>query len=79
MSEKKAYTVPERQVGQILKSKNGGSYFKADRDIKAGDTFFVNDPRKDAEKFSKDDADLQQRLERIPDFVLRNVVKGKEQ
>ena len=79
MSEKKSYTVPEKQVGQITLSKNGVTrLFKADRDIKAGETFFVNDPRKDAEKFAKNEEELQLRLEKIPDFVLRNVVRGNK-
>lgn len=78
MSETKTYTVPENQVGQITLAKNGQTtLFKADRDIKAGEMFFVNDPRKDAEKFAKNEEELQARLKKIPDFVLRNIVKGK--
>lgn len=77
MSEKKEYKVPEKQVAQILKSSKGFSYLKADKDIKAGETFFVNNPREDAKKFAKNDEELQARLDKIPDFVLRTVVRGK--
>jgi hypothetical protein len=73
-------TRTSKRVGQILLSKGGRKYIKLEQDINKDDILFLNKPSEEIDFLVESGRITEQegraRKEKVPDFVLANLVKG---